>query len=210
MGFGPQADLLRELAFQVGAGETVGIQGANGVGKSTLLRLAAGLLRPRRGQIRVLDAEAPVARRRGWIGWCHPDTGFLRRVSLRTNLATLTRFDRSPSASLADRLETLAEGLGLTPYLEVPCERCSSGTLQRARLVQVLLRSPRVALLDEPLRGIDAASRPGVARFVRRQLGAAACLWVSHSQDELDGVADKALTLHDGRLHAGARHAAAA
>ena len=201
MGFGPHS-ILRGIDLSVGAGETVGILGENGAGKSTLLRLGAGLLRPSRGRVGVLDGTAIDARKQGWVGWCHT-RGFVRRVSLRSNLELEASFRRSPSRDLAPRLDALADDFGVSRWLDTPSERCSSGVLQRARLLQVVLASPRIALLDEPMRGVDGGSRPALARQLRRQLGGAACLWVSHSRDELEGVADKILTLHDGRLHAG-------
>lgn len=193
--------VLRGATLRVAPGEVVGLTGANGVGKSTLLRVACGLLRPRRGRAAVDGIEAPRARRRGWIGWSPPgEASFTRRLTLRANLAAAARLSGLRGAAADARVEDLAEAFGFALHLDVAAERCSSGTRQRAALARALLHRPRLIALDEPLRAVDARSAPLLAKALREAGADRAMLWVTHSVRELDGIADRVLVLEDGRL----------
>lgn len=203
--------VLRDASLRVRAGEVVGLAGGNGAGKSTLLRLAAGLLRPSRGELTV-DGETPEAARRGGrIGWCSAagPASFTRRLTLRANLVAAAGLAGMTAHAARERIATLAAELGFDDHLDVAADRCSTGIRQRAALGRALLHRPELLLLDEPLRGVDAASAAALARGLRQRLEGEAVLWVSHARDELALVADRCVHLEKGVIVPAAARVAA-
>lgn len=210
MRFGTR-EVLCGVDLAISAGEVVGLTGGNGTGKSTLLRICAGLLHPRRGSVRVRGVSAERARRRGEIGWSTSgEASFTRRLSLRANLTTVARLAGLDGGAARARIEGFAELLGFRDHLDLPAGRCSTGLRQRAALGRALLHGAPLLLLDEPLRGVDAASALGLAEQLRRRWQTEAVLWVSHSREELALVADRTVHLENGVLRASPASARAA
>jgi ABC-type multidrug transport system ATPase subunit len=200
--FGTRA-VLRGLGLRISPGEVVAISGANGAGKSTLLRVAAALVVPQTGRVRVLGIDAVRAVRAGYVAWCGGgDSAWTRRLTLRASLAFHGRLRGRSGREIHASIEEWAARLGFADHLDERAERCSSGIRQRAALARALLGRPRLLLLDEPLRGVDAASALQLATAVRARLGDAAALWVSHDAAELRAVGDRRLVLEQGRLAA--------
>jgi ABC-type multidrug transport system ATPase subunit len=201
MSFGDR-EILAGVDLLAARGEVVGLMGANGVGKSTLLRICAGLLLPRSGAALVQGIPAERARQRGWIGWSGcGEHAFQRRLSLGENLALCARLQGLRGGARVRRIREVAEMLGIEAQLAVPAECCSSGQRQRAAVARALMNRPPVVLLDEPLRGIDAESASRLARTLCAALRESAVLWVSHSKLEIESVADRVLRLEKGELH---------
>lgn len=193
--------VLDAVDLAVEEGEFVGVIGANGAGKSTLLRCCAGILRPASGRVRVAGTSPTRARQRGWIGLAAGgEHRFDRRLSLAANLRHHARLAGLPRSARAARIAELAKRFGFDEQLETAAERCSTGVRARADLARTLISEPRVLLLDEPLRSVDAESRALLAGAVRECAPRAACLWVSHEGRELASATDRVLRLERGAL----------
>ena len=150
--------LFRGLSFALEAGEALQVAGPNGTGKSSLLRILAGLLRPfagavdRKGEIALLDerlaldGDLPLGRALGF--WLDLDrVGFLAR-------------------------ESTADAIGLGGLLDVPVRYLSTGQRKRAAIVQSNARAAPIWLLDEPLNGLDAEAAAAFQRQVADYLAA--------------------------------------
>jgi ABC-type multidrug transport system ATPase subunit len=197
----PGRPVLRCVDLTVAAGEVVTLCGANGAGKSTLLRACAGLLLPQAGRVQVAGVTPVRARENGWLGWSGDGAGgFDRRLSLAAHLRLWARLLGLRGRGAADRALELARLLEFEDHLAVPAQRCSSGVRQRACLARALLARPRVLLLDEPFRSIDAASGTRLGLRVLEAARDAAVLWVSHDVRETARVASRALRLEGGTL----------
>jgi heme exporter protein A len=157
--------LFRDLDLSVSAGEAVSLEGANGVGKTSLLRAIAGLLEPQAGRIRILqsdggeivDAEARGARA-GWLG--HQDGA----KPQMTPSEILSFFARTWSRS-ADVARRLSE-VGLSRVRDLPVHYLSAGQKRRLALARLILSERPLWLLDEPLSALDQAGRTLAAGLI--------------------------------------------
>jgi ABC-2 type transport system ATP-binding protein len=194
--------VLASVELGLEPGEALALSGPNGAGKSTLLRVIAGLLAPAAGTVRVLGGAPEAARAGGLIGWCAGgEASWTRRLSLGRCLAFHATVAGLGSRQASARIHDLAERFGFRDHLDLSADRCSTGIRQRAALARALLHRPPIVLLDEPLRGVDAASRDALLTELRDELEGRTTIWVSHSPAELAAVSRRAATLAEGVLH---------
>lgn len=191
---------LAGVDLDVGEGEVVLLQGPNGAGKSTLLRLCAGLLRLESGDGEVLGhdlaTERPVIRRS--VGLLGHDTALYDDLTVRENLDFWARASRVDAAAVepamdrlgvADRLHDVAVGL------------LSAGQRRRVALAAVVVRRPRVWLLDEPHAGLDPSGRDLVDRLVADAAAAGATVLLSsHEVDRTLDLATRRITVAGGTI----------
>jgi zinc transport system ATP-binding protein len=172
-GTGPKPALER-VSLVVSEGERLGVLGPNGGGKSTLLKLTLGLLRPQQGVVRVMGVEPGDAVARGLVGYVPQrsacEMGFplsCRQVVLMA--ATLRNPPwRGVSAQQRAAAEEAMEVVGASGVADRPIGRVSGGQFQRVMIARALAGKPRVLLLDEPTVGIDAAGQRQFADLLQR------------------------------------------
>lgn len=131
--------LFRALGFELGSGEAMQIAGPNGIGKTSLLRIAAGLLRPFAGRVE----------RRGAVALLDDRLALDEHRPLGQALSFWTRLDGSPPQ---------IERFGLAALLDVPVRYLSTGQRKRAALARLAAQRAPIWLLDEPLNGLDVAA----------------------------------------------------
>ncbi|MDI1450987.1 ATP-binding cassette domain-containing protein [Polyangium sp. 6x1] len=176
---GDATSLLEDVELHLGPGWT-GIVGENGTGKTTLLRLLAGVLRPERGHVRRDPAEARVV-------LC-PQTV----DSLSDSIARFAEDLDGEAAVLRGRLDLVAEDLERWPTL-------SPGERKRWQIGAALFEAPEILMLDEPANHLDAEARRLLVGALRRFDGVG--LLVSHDRALLDALTTTTLRIHQCRVH---------
>ena len=175
--------LFENLSFTVAPGGAALVSGPNGVGKSSLIRLAAGLLRPVAGTVegaptRALMAEAPAL-----------DPA--RRLS--EALAFWAALDADP-ADARGRVARALDAVGLAHIAEIPVRLLSTGQRRRAALARVVASAAQLWLLDEPANGLDVASVALLERLIAtHRAGGGAVLVATHTPIALHEAVEIAL-----------------
>ncbi|TAD91397.1 MAG: ABC transporter ATP-binding protein [Alphaproteobacteria bacterium] len=194
IGYGDGRPVLANVTLDIAAGQFVAIVGASGVGKSTLLRVIAGLHPARQG--RVSHGAVDRADGRG-IGFVFQDARLLpwRRVRANVELGLeglgLSKAERRTRAEAALSLVGLADHGGRWPY------QLSGGQKQRVGIARALAVRPSLLLMDEPFGALDAITRSGLQDELHRLRAAtdATVLFVTHDVDEAVYLADRVILL---------------
>jgi ABC-2 type transport system ATP-binding protein len=193
---------IEDLTLSVRPGEICGLAGANGGGKSTSLRMLAGLIAPDRGEGSVLGCDLVRAahRIRHKVGYLAQRSVLYPTLSVRENLRFRAAvFGSSDPARSAD-LQIAA--FGLTEFAAVLVGQLSGGWCRQVDLAAALIHHPRVLLLDEPTAGLDPAARQAIwRRLVSLAVHGATVVLSTHDLNEAQHC-ERVLLLSDGRIRA--------
>lgn len=196
--FGRQVAVI-DVDLTLRAGECVGLVGHNGAGKSTVIKMMLGLLRPSEGTVRVLGddpAASASARDRGRLGYLPENVALYPSMTGAETLAFYARLKGQPvwrNAALLDKV-------GIANAANRRVGTYSKGMRQRLGLAQALLGDPRVLLLDEPTTGLDPALRQHFYDILRDLRGQGAMVLLStHALAELEGQVDRVIVMNQGR-----------
>lgn len=188
---------VREVSFVVREGETVALWGANGAGKTTILRCLLGLLRfDGEAQVMGVDVRRRSVDARRFIGYVpqlihlHPDLSVRETAQFYAQLRGVNE----------ERVETLLQEWGLTEHAEKPVQALSGGLKQKLALVLALLSDPPILLLDEPTTHLDAAARAEWLELLRRlKVEGKTLVFCTHQFPEVRALADRVIVLENGQ-----------
>lgn len=195
--------VLENISFSIGEGEIVGLTGANGVGKTTLIRILCGLLRPDEGSVQILD-RAPRKTRKQLM----KEIGVLlvNQTQLSDDIAVweALEFNRrifgTDPKVFSQKLEYYGKLLELTDVMERRINDLSLGQRRSLELLDVLMHNPKVLLLDEPTIGIDVTRKENIRNCLKQlnQTGAVTILLTSHDSRDIETLCNRVLRLEDG------------
>jgi len=192
--------ILRDVDLRLGAGETLGLFGANGAGKTTLLRVLATLLKPDRGEGRVLGAALSSDERydvRDRIGLVGHVPALYPELTLAENL----QFSARTAAVSSGRVDLSLEAVGLGKAANRRADACSHGMQRRAEFARELMLDRELLLLDEPHSALDRDAADLVEGLVDRVTsGGGAAVLVSHDRERVVALADRCVELKAGTL----------
>ncbi len=203
-----------ELSLQVGAGQIVGLAGLVGAGRTELLECLMGLRKRLSGEVRVegkaVAANAPRASIDAGLAMVPEDRrhqGLVIGMSVSDNLTLASLPRRARAGWLGRRADTQAaarQAAALrikTPHLGQLVQLLSGGNQQKVVFGKWLLTEPKVLLLDEPTRGVDIGAKQEIYRLMEKLAAdGSAILFVSSDLEEIMGMADQVLVMHEGRL----------
>ena len=191
--------------LDVAPGSTVAVLGPSGAGKSTLLAALAGLVRLDAGSIvldgRVLsDVRRTVAPHRRGAVLLGQDARLFPHLDARDNVAFGPRAGGMAREAARRLAEDWLERMGLAGAGDARPADLSGGQQQRVALARALAASPRLLLLDEPLRSLDPVTAAGIRVAVTAHTTGVSCVLVTHDLADARALADRALVLEAGRV----------
>ena len=191
------------VSLVVQTGECLAIVGPSGGGKTTLLRLAAGLDEPTTGEVRlggrVVTAIPPAERR---VSMAFQVPALYPHLAVRDNLSFPLRYQQVEAKESDARVSGAAEKLELAGLLDRMPHELSGGQRQRVALGRCLVARPALLLLDEPLSQLDVPLRAAVREGIvtHATTFSTTVFWVTHDPDEARAVSKRVLTMHAGKL----------
>jgi ABC-2 type transport system ATP-binding protein len=201
MSFG-STRVITGLSFDVFPGETFGLLGSNGSGKTTTIRALLGIYIPTAGVLHVNGAAFNPAQS-AVLGYLPEERGLYKKESV---LDTMVYFGRlkgmAPGAARAWSLAYL-DRVGLLDKPKVRLDKLSGGEQQKVQLGVTIMNNPQLLILDEPTKGFDPVNRRLLMSIVeeRKQAGAT-IIMVTHQMDDVEKLCDRIILLKDGQAHA--------
>ncbi len=202
---GRRLTAVADLSFTVQPGEAVGYIGANGAGKSTTIKMLAGILVPTAGEVRTCGLR-PVQQRRSLarrIGVVFGQRSQLWwDLPVRESFQILAAIHHLAPADQAARTSDLVERLEMGGYLDTPVRQLSLGQRMRAEVAAALLHSPALVVLDEPTIGLDVLSKQRLREFLiaERATHGTTLLLTTHDMGDVERLCDRVLVIDHGRL----------
>jgi branched-chain amino acid transport system ATP-binding protein len=198
---------VREVDFEVGEGEILGLIGPNGSGKSTIFNLISGALRPNGGQMRFMGQEIgglpPAAICHRGIARTFQIPRPFRKLSVLDNVVVAAHYGRGGGGSRSDAEAAAKDALatvGLPTVADLPVEGLGAAGLKKLELARALATGPKLLLADESLGGLDDSEIEQAADMlaaIRRDKGIT-IVWVEHIMGVLMRVVDRCIVLDHG------------
>ena len=183
---------LRKVAFSVESGEAIGVVGRNGQGKSTLLKLVAGVLLPDEGAVNVTDGVAPLIEITG---------GFVDDLTVRDNVYLTAGLHGMTRAQIDAKFEEIIDFAEIGEFIDTPYKHLSSGMKVRIAFSVIAQLEEPILLVDEVLAVGDRAFREKCyARIEELLAGGRTMFFVSHNEKDLRRFCERGLYLDKGAL----------
>lgn len=180
--------VLNGVSLALGRGEILGLVGPNACGKTTLLRILAGLEAPDQGEVK----------RTGKLGFVFQEDRLLPWMTLMDNIRLGLKYSGVEGSAAAEKIAEYSEKLGLhRSDLEAYPLKVSGGTRRKAAIVRVLVLEPEIILMDEPFTGLDFQTTSTIKLALSKLLREmnSSTIIVSHQLEELLAVADRCLIM---------------
>lgn len=183
-------DILKEVSFQVETGEIVGVLGANGVGKSTLLKLLAGILTPRGGSISI--EGKPVQESYGNVAYISEAGSYFKDLTPKEFGAFLLDFFPDFDMVYYEKL------LAYFQLEDKPIKNMSKGQKAKAEVAAGMAKGAKYMIMDEPFIGKDMFTRQDFMQALAGSLTGEETIFITtHEIDEIENFIDRALIIHD-------------
>lgn len=196
----PTHAALADVSFAVEKGETLGLIGANGAGKSTSIKLLMDFIRPDTGNIQIFDGSPGSPHIRKKIGYLPEVANFPANLSVHDLLRFTSTTCDIPKYIQRERSRELLTLLDLWEVRKRPLRTYSKGMQQRANFAIALINDPELLILDEPMSGLDPMGRKKIIDLIGQLKEAdKTILFCSHILEDVDRLVDNILLLHKGK-----------
>ncbi|MBY9080928.1 ABC transporter ATP-binding protein [Paenibacillus sp. HN-1] len=194
---------VKDVSFEITKGHLIGLLGPSGGGKTSILRMLAGLESPDSGEIvfhgQVVNNLPPQER---GIGFVFQNYALFKHMTVYDNIAFGLKVKKANKGVIRDRVMELVELTGLKGFEKRYPQQLSGGQRQRVAFARALAPEPQLLLLDEPFAAIDAKIRQELRSWLRELIERVGItsIFVTHDQDEAIEVADEIMIINQGRL----------
>ena len=193
---------LRDVSFHVHAGETVGLLGRNGAGKTTALNLITGYFPPTEGSVRIGGKEMIADPRncKRMIGYLPEKPPLYDEMTVEEYLLFVSELREVVRKANRKHVEEIMELCGLTEMRQRVIGNLSKGYRQRTGIAQALCGAPEILILDEPTVGLDPKQTVEMRELIRRLGESHTVLFSSHLLSEVQQLCSRVIILHEGRM----------
>jgi ABC-2 type transport system ATP-binding protein len=197
MDFGSQT-VIRDLSFDVHAGETFGFLGSNGSGKTTTLRALLGIYQPTAGTLHI-GGKAFEPRDGARLGYLPEERGLYKKESVLDVMVYFGMLKGLSRQEATSRSRTYLDRVSLTDKANTRVDKLSGGQQQKIQLGVTIMNDPELLILDEPTQGFDPVNRRLLMDIIEDQKRAGATvIMVTHQMEEVERLCDRVILLKDG------------
>lgn len=195
--------LLAGVSFTVKEGETICLLGRSGSGKSTILRIIAGIEQPESGEVfwnQQNMRDIPVHQRN--FGFMFQDYALFPHMNVFENVAFGLRMQNLPAETIREKVDAILRKVKMEQFTHRNVQDLSGGEQQRVALARAFAPEPKLMMLDEPLGALDRTLKEQLMdeiRFILHESNIPA-IYVTHDQEEAFTIADRLVLLHDGQV----------
>jgi ABC-2 type transport system ATP-binding protein len=191
---------LRDMTFDVRAGELFGFVGSNGAGKTTTMRIALGVLSADSGVV-CWDGRPITADTRRDIGYMPEERGLYPRMKVAEQLVYLARLHGLDPAAAQRSVDFWLDRLGVAARRDDEVQKLSLGNQQRVQLAAALVHNPRILVLDEPFSGLDPVAVDVMSDVLKEKCAEGVpCVFSSHQLDLVERLCDRVGIVRAGQM----------
>jgi ABC-2 type transport system ATP-binding protein len=194
---------LDDVSFNINSGDVFGYIGPNGAGKTTTIKILVGLITDFSGEVKIGGMDMPRERNRihKLLGYLPQNVSFQEWRTVDHCLKTFAELSEVERSEMDQRIERSLKRVGLEDQRNKKVKHLSGGNIQKLGLAQALLHGPRLLVLDEPLSGLDPASRFQVKEIVKDlSCGDTTVFFSSHILSDVQDVATRIGILNGGKI----------
>ncbi len=192
---------LRGVSMKVGMGETFGLLGHNGAGKTTIFKILNGLIRPDRGEALIFGEPAGSLKARARVGFLPENPYFYTYLTPLELLFFYGELSGLNRREIEERVNHLIRLVGLEKWRNTPIKKFSKGMLQRVGMAQALISDPDLLILDEPMTGLDPVGRKELKELILKLKGQGkTIIFSSHILSDVERICDRVAILIKGRI----------
>ncbi|WP_320536377.1 ATP-binding cassette domain-containing protein [Pseudarthrobacter sp. IC2-21] len=201
MDFG-DTTVIRDLSFDVRAGETFGFLGSNGSGKTTTLRALLGIYQPTAGTLHI-GGRPFTARDGARLGYLPEERGLYKKESVLDVMVYFGRLKGMDKAHAKTWSREYLDRIDLADKANMRVDKLSGGQQQKIQLGVTIMNDPQLLILDEPTKGFDPVNRRLLMDIIEeRKLAGATVIMVTHQMEEVERLCDRVILLKDGTSRA--------
>lgn len=196
--YNDDAQVIKALSLQIEEGEFVSLLGRSGCGKTTLMKMAAGLIAPKQGTVRIADGL--VTKPTNQIGVVFQAPTLLEWETVAANVLLPISLNRRPNRADEELVYHFLDLMGLTAYAQKYPAELSGGQQSRVAIARALMRKPRLLLMDEPFAALDALTREALQEELINLCASKkmTVLFITHDIAEAVYLSKRVVVLHGG------------